>query len=125
MDPNVVAKLRSAFQYVKGNAHKGLWPLYGAVAAAPVIGYEADRLREAREAPPTNNPEITEQRTEGTSMAPDTVQKTAKEAALGMLKDEIRAAKQRRRIGLLGGEDQDREAKDDPDGVSSHPSFRG
>lgn len=119
----VARKLKHAYRFAKANASKGLWPLYGAVATAPVIGYQADKLREEREAP-TNNPEMLEQRTEGTSMPPDSVQKTAKQAALGMLKDELRAAKQRRRIGLLGGEDQSREAPDDPGGVSFQPGLR-
>lgn len=107
-----------------GKVHDKIkWPLWGSVAAAPVLGYQLDRLSEKPTPIPDNNPELNEQRVESpvapplgaankTAEAPEdqwlsaaamsvkaalapTV--TSKQAALDQLKLQITAAKERAR----------------------------
>ena len=53
----VVGKLRGAYQAAMGTEekggylHKALWPLFGAAATAPILGYEVDKRRQQRQEP--------------------------------------------------------------------------
>lgn len=129
----VVGKLRGAYQAAMGTEekggylHKALWPLFGAVAAAPVIGYEADKLKARQQ--------------EGTAkMSAHRVVNAAsmdvlaallggtKLAALNTLKIEIdrakrRAGKQTSSEGRLS-EEGDQEGRVATDNLSANPDFR-
>lgn len=75
MDPFTKATLSRHLRSLYGAVEKGYepvgnmiekvkWPLWGAVAGAPVVGYQLDRLSEKRTPIPDKNVEINEQREE-------------------------------------------------------------
>ncbi len=137
----IISQLKDAYNATLSGGKKyygkALLPLFGAVAAAPVIGYEAERLKNG----PTNNPGMTQQRSEGISHSPDSTSKTAslvvqnaaqdvaeaifgtKRAAIETLKKEIAGAKNRSKKTRGFADEGDRKEQVQT-GASFQPDYR-
>jgi hypothetical protein len=133
------ANIRKIWDATKGSsgtagrvARAGMYPLFGAAALAPVVGYEADRYLEAHNpeaakvaAAPEDEPML--DAALAIRFAIDPVE--TKLAALESLRNEIQSAKARAgkggpSIGFMEGESRDLEQGDPIAGSSEAPRFR-
>lgn len=119
---SLLERLKGSYAPVGRALDKAKWPIWGAVAGAPVLGYQLDRLAEEPTPIPEKNPELNEQREESVISPPiGAANKTAqapedewlevaaisvrnaitppldKQAAMDQLKMQITAAKMRAR----------------------------
>lgn len=60
----ILQSLKKGYEPVGNALERAKWPLWGAVAGAPVLGYQLDRMAEKPTPIPDNNPELNEQREE-------------------------------------------------------------